>query len=88
MHGSLSYHRRTNNILTIESSVYSTGIATANPAFKIKESVLKFLSLKNAHCRYSLDLVKAFNCVNQEILSSKFYFYCIRGQTENVSGSI
>jgi len=27
-------------------------------------------------------LVKAFDCVNHEILLAKFYFYCIRGPSE------
>ena len=44
MHGSLKHHMHTNNILIVEYYVYCKGVATESPAFKIKESVIKFLS--------------------------------------------
>jgi hypothetical protein len=79
MYSSLRHYLHTNNILVPEQLCFRKGISTENAAFKLTDSVLKFLNQKMHVNGIFCDLAKAFNCVNHEILLSKLQYFCIQG---------
>jgi hypothetical protein len=56
-------------------------MSTEDTAFRLTDSVLKSLNQKLHVGRIFCDLLKAFDCVNEEFLLTKLHFYGIQGLT-------
>jgi hypothetical protein len=67
MHSKLSHRLHTNNILVTELCGFRKGISTENPAFRLTNSVFKFINQKNVGGVFC-DLAIVFDCVNHEVL--------------------
>ena len=67
MHSRLSNHLHTNNILVTEQYSFRKGISTKNPAFRLTDSVFKFINQKMHVGGIFCDLENSFDCVNHEI---------------------
>jgi hypothetical protein len=83
LYSRLNQHLQTNNILFPEQYAFRKGMSIEDVAFRLTDSVLKSLNQKLRVGRIFCDLLKAFDCVNHEILLSKLHFYGIQGLTND-----
>jgi hypothetical protein len=83
MYNRLSHYVHINNILIPEQSGFWRGISSENVAFSLTKSAFKSIN-QNVHVGgIFCDLVKAFDCVNHEILLTKTHFYGIQKSAAN-----
>jgi hypothetical protein len=74
----------TNNIFVPEQFSFRQGKSTDNAAFKLTNSVPKFINQKMHAGVVFCDLVKTFfSCVNYKILLAKLHYYGIQGTATN-----
>ena len=83
MYNRLNHHLYTNNILVQEQHAFRKGMSTEDVAFRLTDSVLRYLNQKLHFGGIFCDLSKTFGCVNHEILLTKLHFNGIQGITIN-----
>jgi hypothetical protein len=64
MYSRINQHMHCNNILVPEQYGFRKGISTEDSAFKLTDSVLKYIDQKKHVGGIFYDLAKAFDCVN------------------------
>ena len=79
MHNRLTQHLHTTNIMVTEQNDFRKGISTENAAFRLTDSVFKYINQKMHVWEIFHDLAKSSNWENNEILIAKLHFYDIRG---------
>jgi len=80
MHGIVSQHLHTNNILVTEQYGFRKGISTEDVAFRLRDITFKSINQQMQVEGIFCDLAKASDCVNHDILSAKLHFYGIWGE--------
>jgi hypothetical protein len=84
MHNRISHYFKANNILVSEQFGFRKGISTENAAFKLTDCILKSLNQKMHVGGIFCDLAKAVDCINHEMLLTKFHYFGIKGSTANL----
>lgn len=74
MHSGLSHHHLHSNKMVTEEHGFDEEISTENAAFRVTDTVLKFINQKIHVGRIICDLVKAFDGRNHEILLADLHF--------------
>jgi hypothetical protein len=74
---------QTNSISVPEQFDFRQGKSTDNAAFKLINSVLKFVNQKMHVAGIFFDLAKTFDCVSHEILLAKLHYYGVQGTIAN-----
>jgi len=75
MHSGLSrHHHHHNNKLVTEEHGFDEEISTENAAFRVTDTVSKFINQKMHVGRIICDLAKAFDGRNREILLADLHF--------------
>jgi hypothetical protein len=75
VHSRLSQLLHTNNVLVTERYGFRIDISTEDAAFRLTDSVFKYVNQRLHVGGIFCDLVKVFYCMNNEIYLGKLHFY-------------